>query len=187
MVCGAIADFRSQLKVNDIISIPLPENADPTFNTVTAVTKDSVTLAANQNITGICTGAVTNSSPTGITVVIPTLKESDDSGYRVKLTDKYIASMNVLDSSYIARKQITKSFSGGVATFNIDSDLSGDTSNLFLEPFSTSNYILELDNVVEKLLAPMVVVDGSLKTVTISGLSDASGTVSYTHLRAHET
>ena len=44
--------------------------------------------------------------------------------------------MNVLDSSYITRKQITKSFSNRVATFNIDSDLSGDTSNLFLEPFS---------------------------------------------------
>ena len=88
--------------------------------------------------------------------------------------------MNVLDSSYITRKQITKSFSGRVATFNIDSDLSGDTSNLFFEPFSTSNYVLELDNVVEKLLAPMVVVNGSLKTVTISGLSDVSGTAKLT-------
>ena len=106
------------------------------FNTVTAVAKDSVTLAANQSITGICTGAVTNSSPTGIDVLIPTLKESDDPGFRVKLTDKYIASMNVLDSSYITRKQITKSFNGRVATFNIDSDLGGDTSNLFLEPFT---------------------------------------------------
>jgi len=180
MVCGAIADFRSQLKVNDIISIPLPGFTDPTFNTVTAVTKDSVTLAANQSLTGICTGAVTASTPTGITVAIPTLKESDDPGFRVKLTDKYLASMNVLDSSYITRKQITKSFSNRVATFNIDSDISGDTSNLFFEPFNTSNYVLELDNVVEKLLAPMVVVDGSLKTVTISGLSDVSGTATLT-------
>ena len=180
MICGAIADFRSQLKVNDIISIPLPGFTDPTFNTVTAVTKDSVTLAANQSLTGICTGAVTGSSPTGITVAIPTLKESDDPGFRVKLADKYVSSMNVLDSSYITRKQITKSFSGRVATFNIDSDLSGDTSNLFFEPFSTSNYVLELDNVVEKLLAPMVVVNGSLKTVTISGLSDVSGTAKLT-------
>ncbi len=180
LTCGAIADFRSQLKVNDIISIPLPQFTDPTFNTVTAVTKDSVTLAANQSITGICTGAITASSPTGITVAVPTLKESDDPGFRVKLTDKYIASMNVLDSSYITRKQITKSFSNRVATFNIDSDLSGDTSNLFLEPFSTSNYVLELDDVVEKLLPPMVNVNANLKTVTISGLSDASGTATLT-------
>ena len=180
MVCGAIADFRSQLKVNDIISVPLPGNADPTFNTVTVVAKDSVTLAANQSIDGICVGTVTGSSPTGITVAIPTLKESDDPGFRVKLADKYVSSMNVLDSSYITRKQITKSFSNRVATFNIDSDLSGDTSNLFFEPFSTSNYVLELDNVVEKLLAPMVVVNGSLKTVTISGLSDVSGTAKLT-------
>ena len=88
--------------------------------------------------------------------------------------------MNVLDSSYITRKQITKSFNYRVDTFNIDSDLSGDTSNLFLEPFSESNYVLELDDVVEKLLAPMVVVNANLKTVTISGLSDVSGTATLT-------
>ena len=180
MTAAGIADFRSQLKAGDIITYPLPTFADPNFNTVTAVTADSVTLAANQTITGICTGAVTASSPTGVNVVIPTLKESDDPGFRVKLTDKYIASMNVLDSSYITRKQITKSFSNRVATFNIDSDLSGDTSNLFLEPFSESNYVLELDDVVEKLLAPMVVVNANLKTVTISGLSDVSGTATLT-------
>jgi len=180
LTSASIADFRSQLKVGDIVSYGSTSSGDPNFNTVTAVTKDSVTLAANQNLTGVCNGVVTNSAPTGVDVVIPSIKESDDPGFRVKLADKYVASMNVLDSSYITRKQITKSFSGRVATFNIDSDLSGDTSNLFLEPFSTSNYVLELDDVVEKLLAPMVTVNASLKTVTISGLSDVSGTATLT-------
>ena len=176
MVCGAIADFRSQLKINDVISIPLPGNADPTFNTVTAVAKDSVTLAANQSISGICSGAVTASSPTGITVVIPSLKESDDPGFRVKLTDKYIASMNVLDSSYITRKQIVKSVSGHSASFNIDSDISGDTSNLFFEPFSSSNYTIETNGNSETLLSPMITIDAGLKTLTINGLTGATGT-----------
>ena len=44
----------------------------------------------------------------------------------------------------------------------------------------TSNYVLELDDVVEKLLAPMVVVNANLKTVTISGLSDESGSATLT-------
>ena len=43
-----------------------------------------------------------------------------------------------------------------------------------------SKLCLELDDVVEKLLAPMVVVNANLKTVTISGLSDESGTATLT-------
>ena len=177
MTSAAIADFRSQLKVGDIITYTVPTTAgDPIFNTVTAVTKDSVSLAANQTLGGICNGTVVNSTPTGVDVLIPTLKESDDPGFRVKLSDKYIASMNVLDSSYITRKQITKSFSSNSATFNIDSDISGDTSNLFFEPFSASNYTLETNGNAETLLAPMVTVNANLKTVVINGLAGATGT-----------
>ena len=87
--------------------------------------------------------------------------------------------MNVLDSSYITRKQFTETASNNSVTFNISS-LSGDTSNLFFEPFSTLNYVLEVGDVVEKLLAPMVTVNSSLKTVTITGLSQASGSATLT-------
>ena len=56
-------------------------------------------------------------------------------------------------------------------TFSI-SDLSGDTSNLFFEPFSSSNYTLTLNGVVEDLgSSGKVVVSANLKTVTISSLS----------------
>ena len=167
LASSAIADFRSQLKIGDIITYTNAATAgDPIFNTVTAVTKDSVTIATNQTITGVCNGTVVNSTPTGVDVLIPTLKESDDPGFRVKLADKYIASMNVLDSSYITRKQFTETASGNSVTFNISS-LGGDTSNLFFEPFSVLNYVLEVGDVVEKLLAPMVTVNASLKTLQL--------------------
>ena len=179
LASGAIADFRSQLKIGDIITYAAATAGDPNFNTVTDVDKDSVSLAANQPLTGVCKGAVDNSEPTNVDVLIPTLKESDDPGFRVKLADKYIASMNVLDSSYITRKQFTETASNNSVTFNISS-LSGDTSSLFFEPFSTSNYVLEVGDVVEKLLAPMVTINSSLKTVTITGLSQASGSATLT-------
>jgi hypothetical protein len=180
LASSAIADFNSQLKIGDIITYTNATTAgDPIFNTVTAVTKNSVTIATNQTITGVCNGTVVNSTPTGVDVLIPTLKESDDPGFRVKLADKYIASMNVLDSSYITRKQFTETASGNSVTFNISS-LGGDTSNLFFEPFSILNYVLEVGDVVEKLLAPMVTVNASLKTVTIIGLSQASGAATLT-------
>ena len=170
-----VADFRSQLKIGDIISYGKKGTTDPTFNKVTQVLQNSVSIEAVAPVFGVCASTVTNTSGTnplsGINVVIPTLNETDDPGFRVKLADKYISSMNVLDSSYIIRKKISKTFSNNSVQFNISEITTGDTSNLFFEPFSTSNYVLELDNAVEKLLDPMVSVDSGLKQVTISGLS----------------
>jgi hypothetical protein len=166
-----IADFRSQIKVGDIIIYGTAGETDPTFNKVTSVVQNQVGLAAVADVTDVCDGSVNNGTISGLNVVIPTLNETDDPGFRVKLADKYISSMNVLDSSYIIRKKISKTFTDNSVQFNISDITTGDTSNLFFEPFSTSNYVLELDNTVEKLLDPMVSVDSGLKQVTISGLS----------------
>ena len=179
LASASIADFRSQLKIGDVVSYGSTSSGDPNFNTVTDVTKDSVTIAANQTLTGVCNGVVTNSAPTGVDVLIPSLKESDDPGFRVKLADRYIESINVLDSSYITRKQLTGTASSNSVTFNISS-IGGDTSNLFFEPFSTSNYVLEVGGKLEKLLEPMVTINASLKTVVITGLSQASGAAKLT-------
>ena len=176
MASGAIADFRSQLKDGDIITYTTAAAGDPVFNEVGTVGKSSVALSAVESLTGVCNGAVVNNNTqTGVSVLVPSLTESDDPGFRVKLADKYLSSMNVLDSSYITRKKLSKSFSANSASFNI-SDISGDTSDLFFEPFTTSNYVLELDGEVESLNSAQVNVSTDLKTVTFSGLSDVSGT-----------
>ena len=166
-----IADFRSQVKIGDIITYGTSGQEVPTFNKVTSVVQNQVGLAAVADVTDVCDGSVNNSTISGLNVLIPTLNETDDPGFRVKLADKYISSMNVLDSSYIIRKKISKTFTNNSVQFNISDITTGDTSNLFFEPFSTSNYVLELDNDVEKLLDPMVSVDSGLQQVTISGLS----------------
>ena len=166
-----VADFRSQVKIGDIISYGTVGQTVPTFNKVTDVAQTEVDLASVADVTDVCDGSVNNSTISGLNVLIPTLNETDDPGFRVKLADKYISSMNVLDSSYIIRKKISKTFTNNSVQFNISDITTGDTSNLFFEPFSTSNYVLELDNDVEKLLDPMVSVDSGLQQVTISGLS----------------
>ena len=179
MASGAIADFRSQLKEGDIVTYPTVTAGDPVFNEVGTVTKTSVPLNAVATLDGVCNGAVVNSTPTGVDVLIPSLKESDDPGFRVKLADKYVESINVLDSSYITRKQLTATASSNSVTFNINS-IGGDTSNLFFEPFSVFNYVLEVGGVVEELLAPMVTINASLKTIVINGLTQASGAAKLT-------
>ena len=140
-------------------------------------------VAGIATVAGVCTGAVANVTPNSVSIRIPTLHEADDPGFRVKLADDFVASMNVLDSSYIIRKQISKSnYSASQVTFNI-SDITGlSTDDLFFEPFTTSNYTLEIDTTsdlgfVETLRDPMVEVATNGKSVVIKGLS-----VSYTHL-----
>ena len=172
-----VADFRSQIKVGDIISYGKKGETDPTFNRVTAVAQNNVTIAEVPGVVGVCTGLVTNTSGTnplsGVNVVIPTLNESDNPGLRVKLANNYVASMNVLDSSYITRKQFSKTIlSGNSVTFEIP-ELGGDTSELFFELFSSENYYLEVDNVPIPLFESQVSFD-SLKKVIISGIPNGA-------------
>ena len=192
----SVKDYRSLVKVNDIIGFAGNfERTDVTFNRVSSIGAGGTNfqMEAVATVDGVCDGALVNVSPNHVSVKIPTLTESDDPGFRVKLADKFVSSMNVLDSSYIIRKQITKtSFTNSQVIFNI-SDISGlNTDDLFFEPFTQTNYALEVDTgtsdaFMQKLDSPMVNVSTNLKTVTISGLSKVTGdavltAVSYTHL-----
>ena len=171
-----IADFRSQLKVGDIITYAKTNETVPTFNRVTAVTQNNATLAAVAPVSGVCVGGVTAGTRSGVSVLVPTLNESNNPGLRVKLANDYVASMNVLDSSYITRKQFTATVSGSSAVFNI-SALGGDTSELFFELFSVDNYVLDVNDNPITLFEPQVTVSANLKTVTISGLPNGSATL----------
>jgi len=170
---GGIGDFRDIVNVGDMFTYSYASGTDPVFNRVTAVTKDNFSFAGVSTVTGECDGAtIASQSPTGANIVDPTLNASDDPGYRIKLANRNISSLNLLDSSYVVRKQITKTISGSntVVVFNI-SDLGGVHTDLYFEPFSSENYVLTIANIKEPLRASQVVVDNTLKTLTISGLS----------------
>ena len=177
MASGAIADFRSQLKEGDIITYAAAGESDPVFNEVGSnVTKTSVPLIAVASLTGVCEGTVVNNdTQTGVSVLVPSLTESDDPGFRVKLADKYLSSMNVLDSSYITRRILSSSLSNSPQVSFQISNIGGDTDNLFFEPFTTSNYVLEIDGEVEPLNSTQVEILDGLKTIEFSGLTK-SGT-----------
>ena len=171
-----VADFRSQLKVGDIISYATAGDDIPTFSRVTAVTQNNVTVTRVAEVSGVCKTSFVNAVRSGVSVAIPTLNESNNPGLRVKLANDNIASMNVLDSSYITRKQFTATVSGSSAVFNI-SGLGGDTSELFFELFSVENYVLDVNDNPITLFEPQVTVSANLKTVTISGLPNGSATL----------
>ena len=72
-------------------------------------------------------------NPTGIKVLSCDLEKSVDPGYIIPIEHPYVSSVNVKDSSYITRKQLTATSGGsGSASFNLTDD------TLYFEPF-TSN------------------------------------------------
>ena len=182
----SVKDYRSLVKVNDIIGFTGNfDRTDVTFNRVSSIGVGGTNfqMEAVATVDGVCNGEIVSSvTPNHVTVKIPTLTEADDSGFRVKLADNFVSSMNVLDSSYITRKRIIQSgFTNKEVTFNI-SDIGGviNTDDLFFEPFTQTNYVLEIDTgagdaFIEKLDSPMVDVSTNLKTVTIRGLSKDTG------------
>ena len=120
----SVADFRSLVKVGDIVRYPKQAGTVPTFNRVTAVVAGELSIDAIPSVTGICDGTLSETVVTNdFDVIAGALQQSDKPGYRIPLPNRYISSINLLDSTYIVRKQISKNITSAVEfAFNI-SDL----------------------------------------------------------------
>ena len=180
----SVGDFRSLVKVGDIVSYPKQTGTVPTFNRVTAVAAGSLTVTGITTVTGICDGGLTETVVTNdFDVISSSLQQSDKPGYRIPLPNRYISSINLLDSTYIVRKQISKNITNANEfTFNI-SDL-GD-NDLKFEPYTSSTYTLTWeDGNLEVLQDAQVSLNGALTTVTFKGLSKTgNATLTFTAKR----
>ena len=111
---SSISDFRAYLKVGDIIAYGIPSFTTPVFNRVASFANNGATVvvAATNTEAGVNAGAVTASSPTDVRVVVPVLEKADDAGKIINLQNPFVSSINLLDSNYIVRKQITANVTG---------------------------------------------------------------------------
>ena len=106
---------------------------------------------------------------TDFDVVTGVLENAEETGKRIKLQNLNVSGINLLDSSYIVRKQISKNVTGSTFTFPI-SDLGDD--DLFFEPFTQTNYILTwATGNKETLTANQVTISSNLKEIEITNLS----------------
>ena len=180
----SVADFRSLVKVGDIVRYPKQAGTVPTFNRVTAVAAGELSIDAIPSVTGICDGTLSETVVTNdFDVITGALQQSDKPGYRIPLPNRYISSINLLDSTYIVRKQISKNITSAVEfTFNI-SDL-GD-NDLKFEPYTSSTYTLTWEEgQIEVLQDAQVTLNNDLTTVTFRGLSrTGNGTLTFTAKR----
>ena len=168
---SSISDFRAYLKVGDVIAYGVPSLTTPVFNRVASFANNGATVvvAGIHTEAGVNVGAVTGSSPTDVRVVVPVLEKADDAGKIINLQNPFVSSINLLDSNYIVRKQITANVTGTTFSFNVN-DL-GD-NDLILEPYTETNYILTWETGHKELIrSSQVTISADLKQITIINLS----------------
>ena len=139
---GQVPDVRGYVKVGDIIKYTALTSNLPNFVQVRSIGAGGTSFQVRNtaSVAGLCTGTINGSTPTGLQVIFPSISEPDKVGLRIPLADKYVSSMNVLDSSYVLRRQIDATSTGsGVLTFDL-ADLNDD--NLFFEPYTSDDFIL---------------------------------------------
>jgi len=167
----SISDFNSLVKIGDIVRYSIPGFSTSTYNRVVSVNANELNLESVTPILGVCEGGLpsTDQNVIDFDVVTNSLEKNGNFGYRIKLQDKYVSSINLLDANYIIRKQLTKNITGTTFTFYL-SDL-GDT-NIFFEPFTENNYVLIWRTGERELIRDsQVTFNNDLNEMTISGLS----------------
>ena len=179
----AVSDFRQYVKVGDIIRFFKPgvNNVTlPTFNRVSGITDNNtkITLVAVSNVTGVCDGALLTADATITTldVVGGKLERAEEPGKRVKLQNEHVSSLNLFDSNYIVRKQVTTNVTSSFSfTFTVN-DL-GD-NDLFLEPYTENNYCLTWETGgKENILEAQASLSADLKSITFENLSQTGNAI----------
>jgi len=171
----SVGDFRNvPVRVNDVVQFTIPGKTLPTFNRVSAVAAGSITLVGVSTVSGVCDGkTVTGSALTNVqdfNVTSGILEKGNRPGKTIELPNNTISSINLLDSSYIIRKQATVNIGASLQLSFAITDFGDD--NLFLEPYNQFNYTLTYANGhKEIILDSQVTISGDLKTILIKGLS----------------
>ena len=172
----SVGDFRNvPVRVGDVVSFTISGKTQPTFNRVSAVSAGEINLVGVSTVVGVCDGATAATALTNIQNLNVTqgfIERGFSSGKVIALPNETISSVNLLDSSYIVRKQSTVTVPANLRLDYTINDLGDDT--LFLEPYNQQNYSLTYaDGHKEIILDSQVTVSTDLKSITIRGLSKA--------------
>ena len=167
------ADFTSVgIKTGDIIQYSVAGNSVPTMNSVTGFTAQSITLEAISDVTNVNSGALPSADVNVNDLFKVTLEVKNNSSAFLfsELTKSNIASVDTNGANLVFKKSYAITVASNAFSGTLETD-----ANLTLEPFDEEDYNLSFKTtgVVESLTDQKLTVSG--RTVTLSGLSVASG------------
>ena len=167
------ANFGSAgIKTGDIIQYSVSGNNVPTFNRVTAQTATNITLEAVPDVTNVNSGALPSADVNVNDLFKVTLEVKNNSTAFLfsELTRPNVASVDTNGANLIFRKSYSITVANNAFSGTLETD-----ADLNLEPFDEEDYNLSFKTtgVVENLTDQKLTISG--RTVTLSGLSVASG------------
>jgi hypothetical protein len=161
------------IKVGSIVRYQEPGTTVETFNRVTSVSSDGLSIGVGTvtGVSNVCEGSLPSTGLYNVSLGSPTIRNNTAGFLYAELPDKNIASVNLSGSNLSVSSQITKNVSSNSVSFNT-SDFSGIT-NSFLQAFDEERYSIHYsDGVIEPLTSDKFSLSGN--TVTVSNLTKST-------------
>ena len=161
------------IKTDTIIKYQLPNEVTERFNRVTSVASDglSLTLAAVNNVTGVCNGALPTSSvaPT-FKFGVPNINLNENKGLYAELGNKNVSDIDLSTANLTVGANITGESTDGSGILTFDLAASG-ISSAFYEGFDAERYSVHYSNgSIADLTSDQFVLGANGQSVTINGL-----------------
>ena len=169
------------IKTDTIVRYTLPGETTERFNRITNVSSDGITLtlAAVQNVTGICNGAL----PTGASVTptfsfgVPNINLNENKGLYARIGNDNVSDINLSTANLVVGTNITGESTDGSGVLTFDLAASG-IGSAFYEAFDEERYSVHYsDGTIEPLTNDQVVLNTDSQTVTINGLTASESNV----------
>ena len=162
------------IKTDTIIRYQLPGEATERFNRVTSVASNglSLTLAAVNNVTGVCNGAL----PSGQSVAptfrfgVPNINLNENKGLYAELGNKNVSDIDLSTANLTVGANITGESTDGSGILTFDLAASG-ISSAFYDGFDAERYSVHYSNgTIADLTSDQFVLGANGQSVTINGL-----------------
>ena len=169
------------IKTDTIVRYTLPGETSERFNRITSVSSDGITLtlAAVQNVSGICNGAL----PSGASVTptfafgVPNINLNENKGLYARIGNDNISDINLSTANLVVGTDITGESTDGSGVLTFDLASSG-IGSAFYEAFDEERYSIHYsDGAIESLTNDQVVLDTASQSVTINGLRTSQSNV----------
>ena len=161
----------SGIKVNSIIRYQISGLSAETYNRVSAISADglTLTLATVNSVSGVCDGSLPGSDQS-VTFSVGNPVVRDKGGLYAKIASDNVASVSLADSTLIVNSQLKEqsTSSSGSVTLNVSST---GISSAFFETFDAERYsVFYSDGTIEDLTSDQFTLVSGGSQVSLSGL-----------------
>jgi hypothetical protein len=160
------------IKENSIIRYQISGLSTETYNRVSAVSADglTLTLVSLSDVYGVCDGDLPGSTQS-VTFSVGNPLVRDAGGLYAKISSDNVASVDLADSTLLVNSQITEQTTNGSGAMTLNVSATG-ISSAFFESFDAERYsVFYSDGSIENLTSDQFTLSSSGSQITLSGLT----------------